>query len=552
MSASDKKKLRKEQVAAARTEKQQQAQKEAKKLKIMTISFITILALVFVCFGWILVDNYLTVNGVFEKRTIVANIDGYEMNTVEFSYYYVDAIQDYYDSYYNEFGQSAAAVMSMYGLNISKPLNEQTNPETGSTWDDYFIEVALGNAKNDIALYNKAMAEGFDKNHEDVQSIVNNAKNSLSWQALFYGSVDKYIHNFYCNGGTEAGYLDYVERSAIAATYYAEHQNSIEYDDAALEAYQKDRYHEFSSLTFNTYLIDYTKYLNEEEATKDENGKITYTTEQHNAARAAAKLDAEKLSQCKSLEEFNAAIAALPYNSAATTPVTSTLNEDVLYSQLKDDYAKWLGDPARVEGDMKVFDVETEDTINGETVKVVNSIYVMMYRSTNENLMNLSNVRHLLVEFKETTDDKGNTTITDAAKAEAKAEAEKLYKEWQDNGSKKDDLIAMIKEHSDDTNKDEGGLFENITPDTQFVTEFLNWSVDPERKEGDHAIIETQYGHHIMYFDGYSEQTYRDYLVEMTMLNDDMKQWYEGILEASVATLKDDSRLKHDFVLQAS
>lgn len=76
MSASDKKKLRKEERVAAMTEKQQQAKKEAKKLKTMTITFIAILAVVVVAFGWMLVDSYLKVNGVLEKKTIVATVDG--------------------------------------------------------------------------------------------------------------------------------------------------------------------------------------------------------------------------------------------------------------------------------------------------------------------------------------------------------------------------------------------------------------------------------------------------------------------------------------------
>ena len=50
MSASDKKKLRKEERVAAMTEKQQQAKKEAKKLKTMTITFIAILAVVVIYF----------------------------------------------------------------------------------------------------------------------------------------------------------------------------------------------------------------------------------------------------------------------------------------------------------------------------------------------------------------------------------------------------------------------------------------------------------------------------------------------------------------------
>lgn len=551
MSASDKKKLRKEQSAAAMTEKQQQAQKEAKKVKIMTISFITVMALVFVAFGCIMVSNYLSVNGVLEKNTIVANIGGYKMNTVEFSYYYNDAVETYYSNFYNEYGDNAPVIMKAYGLDLSQPLNAQTNPDTGDTWDKFFIEQALNNAKSDIVLYNKAMAEGFDKNHEDVQNLITNAMNNITWQAIYYGSVDKFVHNYYCNGATEAGYRSYVERSAIAATYYNEHMESLKYDEPAMEAFQKDRYNDFSSFTFNAYLVDHKNYLNMDEGTVDEQNNVVYTDAQYAAARAAAEKDAAALGACKTLEELNAAIAALSYNRDSETPVSASLNENILSSKLLEEYAKWLGDPERKDGDLKVFPVEsTEVDANGK--KIIDSYNVVMYRSTEKNLMHLANVRHLLVQFVETKDEKGNITITEQAKTDAKNEAEALYKEWQDKGGSKDDLIAMIKEHSDDSSKEEGGLFEDINPDSSYVPEFLAWSVNPERKEGDSDVISTQYGYHIMYFEGYSDETYRETLVKSAMTSEDMEKWYNGLLDDVTAQLEDTSRVKKDLVFMGA
>ena len=61
--------------------------------------------------------------------------------------------------------------------------------------------------------------------------------------------------------------------------------------------------------------------------------------------------------------------------------------------------------------------------------------------------------------------------------------------------------------------------------------------------------METSDGYHITYFEGYSDETYRDYLVNTTMVNEDMEKWYDGILEAAVATLKDTSRLKTDMAM---
>ena len=544
MSASDKKKLRKEQRVAAMTEKQQQARKEAKKLKTMTIAFVAILAVVVVAFGWMLVDSYLKVNGILEKKTIVATVDGTDLNTVEFSYYYSDAIDNYYQNVYSQYGTSTKILLLSYGLDVTKPLDEQTNPETGKTWADYFIEVALSNAKSDIAMYNKAIADGFDPNSEEVNTIVDQEANNLMWNGYFAGSVDNYLRSVYCNGATEEGYLNYVRRNTVAATYYNEHQDELDFSAEEIDAYTKDRYNNFSSFSYNYYTISYTKYLNADEGTKDESGNVTYTEEQKAAAREAARKDAEALTQCNSLEAFNLAIASLSFNKDLATPAISTGSKDVLYSDLKEEYGNWLGEAERKEFDVKAFPVETTTTVDGKEVKVVDSYNVIMYLSTNENLKKHGNVRHVLVQFEQSLDDTGNYVVTDDAKKAAKEEAEKLYTEWKEGGATKEAFITLAKEKSDDPGvKENEGLYKDIHPSSECLTQFRDWAVDAKRAEGDHEIVETSEGYHIMYFEGYSEETYRDYLVNTEMVNETMKKWYDGILEGSAAALKDTSRL---------
>ena len=544
MSASDKKKLRKEQRVAAMTEKQQQARKEAKKLKTMTIAFVAILAVVVVAFGWMLVDSYLKVNGILEKKTIVATVDGTDLNTVEFSYYYSDAIDNYYQNVYSQYGTSTKILLLSYGLDVTKPLDEQTNPETGKTWADYFIEVALSNAKSDIAMYNKAIADGFDPNSEEVNTIVDQEANNLMWNGYFAGSVDNYLRSVYCNGATEEGYLNYVRRNTVAAAYYNEHQDELDFSAKEIDAYTKDRYNNFSSFSYNYYTISYTKYLNADEGTKDESGNVTYTEEQKAAAREAARKDAEALTQCNSLEAFTLAIASLSFNKDLATPAISTGSKDVLYSDLKEEYGNWLGEAERKEFDVKAFPVETTTTVDGKEVKVVDSYNVIMYLSTNENLKKHGNVRHVLVQFEQSLDDTGNYVVTDDAKKAAKEEAEKLYTEWKEGGATKEAFITLAKEKSDDPGvKENEGLYKDIHPSSEYLTQFRDWAVDAKRAEGDHEIVETSEGYHIMYFEGYSEETYRDYLVNTEMVNETMKKWYDGILEGSAAELKDTSRL---------
>ena len=69
MSASSKKKLRKEQEAAKLTEKQLTEQKEAKKLKTYSTIFVVVIALMVVFAAYTAISNTISHSGIFERNT---------------------------------------------------------------------------------------------------------------------------------------------------------------------------------------------------------------------------------------------------------------------------------------------------------------------------------------------------------------------------------------------------------------------------------------------------------------------------------------------------
>ena len=108
----------------------------------------------------------------------------------------------------------------------------------------------------------------------------------------------------------------------------------------------------------------------------------------------------------------------------------------------------------------------------------------------------LINVRHILVMPKDADGDKKST---EAEWAEAKAEAESLYAEYQEDPTE-EHFAALAKEHSEDRGSAaNGGLYEDVYPG-QMVQTFNDWCFDAERKPGDTGIVETTYGYHVMYF----------------------------------------------------
>ncbi len=72
MSASDKKKLRKEQAAAALTERQLAEQAEAKKMKRLSIAFVAIMLVVALAAASIVGVRAVNNSGVIDKNTVTA------------------------------------------------------------------------------------------------------------------------------------------------------------------------------------------------------------------------------------------------------------------------------------------------------------------------------------------------------------------------------------------------------------------------------------------------------------------------------------------------
>ena len=91
MSASNKKKLRTEQEAVQLTEKQQAAQKEAKKNHLLTVAFVVCMAVLLVVAIVIGVRQTITATGFMEKKTVALTVGDQKLSNAELNYYYMAA-----------------------------------------------------------------------------------------------------------------------------------------------------------------------------------------------------------------------------------------------------------------------------------------------------------------------------------------------------------------------------------------------------------------------------------------------------------------------------
>lgn len=525
MSASNKKKLRAEKENARLTERQLAEQKEAKKVKIYTVSFVVVIVVLLATALTLGIVQTVTNSGMRERNTVAISVDGEQISNAQLSYFFVDTI--------NQFANDNSYILS-YMLNVSVPLNQQAyygDPET--TWADYFLSQAKATAQAVYAVSSAASKAGYTLPEAEQTSVDNNiATMELYAQMYGYRSADAYLKAVYGKGASLKGYREYCQRQALASSFYTSHLNSLSYTAADRDAFAADVPGKYASYNYYSYYMSVSSFL--EGGATAEDGSVTYSDAENAAAEAAALKAAEELvAAAATIDELNAAIAALPINADATATPSATLYEDQLYSNISKDVAAWLaGD--RKEGDVTYVPLTTETAKeDGTTETTVSGYYVVWFVERSENTFPLANVRHILVPYEGgTPDESGNTIYSDEEIAAAEQKAADLLAQWEAGDKTEESFAALAVEHSTDTGSAaNGGLYENVYPG-QMVEPFENWCFD-SRKAGDTGIVQSTYGIHVMYYSGDSELTYRDYMIDQEMKAEEMTAWENAFIEAA-------------------
>lgn len=328
MSASSKKKLRKEQANEVMTERQKKERSESKKTKLMTIGFIAALVLIVVIFVGSLVVNFVKINGVFEKATIAATVGDHKLNSITMNYFYIDAIQtDYnnassYISQYQSMGMNVD-MATFLGYDTAKPLDQQNHPTAGKTWSAYYWDRALNDAKTVYAMYDLAVKDNF-KMPEEYNASIDQNMMGFQWTAAFSGSdVDTVLRSIYGNGASEKNYREYQTIKATATAYYQAHQDSKTFTDAERDAYFNAHTTDFTAYSYNSYTVNYQNYLPQQETPKNET--TPPATENENTAPEQTEPEAtEGETTPPATEEVTAPEASEPEATAGETTPPAT------------------------------------------------------------------------------------------------------------------------------------------------------------------------------------------------------------------------------------
>ena len=549
MSASNKKKLRKEQELDQLTTRQRQEQDEAKKLKIYTFSFVAAMILVVCIFGGILLARAIRDGGWVEKSKIAATIGERELNTVEMNYYYIDAINKFYNQWnYDENGDHY--LKQIYGLDTALPLNEQYTDEAKTeTWADFFITEAMKQAQHDYAMYDLATKENFTMS-EEHKAELDETLGMLETYADIYteGNVDKYLSAVYGNGSSLKTYKAYFERSLIATDYYAAKEDTFTFTDEQRDAYQADKKSEFNSYSYFSCYLTYTDFRGE--GTKNEDGSVSYTAEQDEEARKKMAEAAKELATATSREELEGKAKVAPVSEGKVLSVKE--EKDVLHSTVSTAALRdWLSAADRKVGDIAAIPNESTTTdADGNETTVTNGYYVVIFNDLNTNETAMADIGYIYIPYEggvETED--GEHIHTQEDKDKTKATADSYLNQWKEGEKTAASMEKLANDLISEEKAESGGLIENLNPASDFNAEIMAWCLSTDRATGDTNIIEADDGFYILYYSAKSKLNYRQYMIDTEMRAEEYSKWYDAAIAAVTTAKGDVSKMDHALVI---
>ncbi len=492
------------------TEKQKQDLK-AQKTKRRN----TILAIVGGVVAVALVAALLVWNsGVFSRSTTALTVKDHKLSVVDMDYFYHQAINSYIadEEYLAElYAKNNMEYEATYDPSVD-PREQYVPGDETQTFHDYFKEQAKTNAAQICALYDAAKAANYTLS-EDAQSQLDTARTSLDQQVrqYSYGSRDAFLKAYYGRNMTEDIYFHNVEMATLAYDYQTHVTGEMkDYSDEELKAY-----YDANPGTLDSYDYDYVYFDGTVAATTDAEGNtVEATDEQKTAAMDEAEKKADALltavADAKNATPAEGEEPATFASVATAQGTTASVRTGVMGANFASEpYSEWLTDAARQDGDTDKFEVEDAGW------------YVVQFHKRYLDNDPTVNARHILLSTA-MEDDPATEDVNEAQQepteeriAEVKAQAQAILDEFNAGEKTAEAFGALAEEHSADGRDAEGnlgaagGLYEKIKKG-DMVKPFEDWCFDAARKEGDTGLVQTDYGWHVMYFQGSNRPAWMD------------------------------------------
>ncbi len=496
---------------------------KTKRIVTAVVAIIVVIALLFAYVATGFVRKGMASTLGWPQKTFVAftltDADGEKHDIKVNTYNY------YFAMYYNNL-QSTVSSYEQYGIDLDesnmnvdfdKKLSEQTRTEDGktTTWLEYVQEQVEDSIKDTYASYYKAVKENKGKDPEitdDQKSEIKDALKSYKTSAHQYGyTISGYIEAAMGHGVTKDVFVREATISYIAENYDSDHEDDSEektYTDKELNAYKKENKAELQSVDIKLFECD-----SEDDAKAF---KKALKADGSNFAALASKYssdDFDKKANKDDVETTYTDMMRSTMESLSFAISTADEDDDDSYPGLD-----WLYSTDRKAGDVK----QDSTTV----VYVVKPVYMSKTKTVN--------IRHILIapESSSSSDDSSSSTsakdCTDEEWAAAEKKAKSILKKYNSGKKTSKSFAKLAKSNSSDSNASDGGLYENVIPN-QMVPTFNAWCFDSSRKAGDVGIVKTEYGYHIMYFEGTNKQAVWQYIAQQKLAAEETEKEHDAI-----------------------
>lgn len=494
---------------------------KTKKIITAVIAIIVVIALLFAYVATGFVRKGMAATLGWPQKTFTAytltDADGEKHDIKVNTYNY------YFALYYNNL-QSTVSSYKQYGIDLDeanmnvdfdKKLSEQTRTEDDktTTWLEYVQEQVEDSIKDTYASYYKAVKENKGKDPEikdDQKKEIKDALKNYKESAHKYGyTVSGYIEAAMGHGVTKDVFVREATISYIAENYDSDHKNDSDsktYTDKELNAYKKKNESKLQSVDIKMFECD-----SEDDA---KTFKKALKADGSNFAALASKYSSDDFDK-----KANKNSQETTYNDMAR----STMEGLSVAISTADDNKKYPGLDWLYSSDRKAGDVRQDSTT---VVYVVKPVYMSDAKTVN--------VRHILIapESSKSSDNSSSSKsakdCTDKEWAAAEKKAKSILAKYNSGDKTSKSFAKLAKSNSSDGNASNGGLYENIIPN-QMVPTFNAWCFDSSRKAGDVGIVKTEYGYHIMYFEGKNDQAVWKYIAQQKLAADDTQKEHDSI-----------------------
>lgn len=524
----EERKTRMEKAAKKNAKKSPQAAK-AKKIIGKVVAIVLAVA---VCLAALYgIFNFF---GLPQKVLTAAKIGDERVTLAKYNYYYMELYMRTYNQSKSYDSQYGAGYGAMYtGYDSSKSPMEQEYPGTlegfdgeTPTWADAFRIQALTHMQTYMAYSKLATEAGVTLDEDELAEIDEYIESARSSATSNDYSLDRFLTKNYGKGVNEKLVREVLEEQQLAYKYAQQKQEDVQnaITDAQIDEEYAANTADYAILTVHGFVVTADTSAIADDATEDEK---TAATE---AAMAEAKTKAEGyMANVNSAETLLAQAKA--YNSTATE--SSVTLENVTGATLTSSFSQTASDWAFA-AERAVGDVTVVETSRGYAV-------LYMAQLPHKDMTKAVDVRHILVQFKTSTDDSGNAVaLTDSEKAVYYQQAQAIYKQYLENPTE-DNFATLANNNSDDSGSNtNGGLYEEVHVG-DMVTEFNDWCFAPERKPGDTDIVETSIGYHIMYYVGNNhEETWKS-TVRSTLANNEVTAFDDDIVNGDTYKIDENS-----------